>query len=69
MASCPQQEGLDSFEKLTSRGPENPQLQRAGHVGETRLFKQLEEAAVSTGKICSDCEGEADGDPLGQSYC
>lgn len=34
---------------------------------ETRLFKQLEEAAVSTGKICSDCEGKADGDPLDQS--
>ena len=68
MASCPQQEGLGSLGRAASRDPEDPQLQKAVHVRETWVFKWLEDGVVSSGKICSDCEGQADGDPLDQSY-
>lgn len=66
--SCPQQEGLGSLGRPASRSPEDPQLQKAVSVRKTWVFKWLEEGVGSTEKICSGCEGEADGDALDHSY-
>lgn len=67
MASRPQQEGLGSLGRPASRSPEDPQLQKAVRVRETWVFKWLEEGVGSTEKICSGCEGEAEGDHLDHS--
>lgn len=64
-ASCPPR---GSPGRPASRGPEDPQLQQTVHVRETWVFKRLEEGVGFAGKICSDCEEAADGDPLDQSY-